>query len=129
MSVSAILGVMAGGALGALCRYLTSFLVQGMTQGTAYASFPFATLLVNVVGSFLLSTLFHANTSNLSPTLQIAVGAGFLGSFTTFSTFELDNYRLVQAGQWGWAGAYLFGNLLLGFAAILLGRFAAHRLF
>ncbi len=128
MSVSALIGVMTGGALGALCRYLTSLLVQVMTQGTAYSSFPLATLLVNVLGSFLLSALFHANTSHLSPALQLAIGTGFLGSFTTFSTFELDNYRLVQAGQWGWVGMYLFGNLLLGFAAILLGRLVVQRL-
>ena len=128
MSALALIGVMTGGALGALCRYLTSLLVQMILQGTAYTGFPLATLLVNVFGSFLLSLLFHANTPNLSPTLQLAIGTGFLGSFTTFSTFELDNYRLAQAGQWGWVGVYLFGNLLLGFAAIMLGRVVAQRL-
>ena len=120
-----IVGVMLGGALGALCRYLVGLLVQG----TLATSFPLSTLLVNVTGSFCLSLLFYANTSSLSPTLQLAVGTGFLGSFTTFSTFELDSYKLVQEEQWGWVGAYLFGNLLLGFAAIVLGRLAAQRLF
>lgn len=126
---SALIGVMLGGALGALCRYLTSLLVQTLMQGTAYGGFPVATLLVNVLGSLLLSLLFHANTTHLSPVLHLAIGTGFLGSFTTFSTFELDNYRLVQEQQWGWVGVYLFGNLLLGFGAILLGRVAAQRLF
>ena len=116
---------MLGGALGALCRHLVGVLVQG----TLATGFPLSTLLVNVTGSFLLSLLFHANTSGLSPTVQLAIGTGFLGSFTTFSTFELDSYKLVQEEQWGWAGAYLLGNLLLGFAAIVLGRLAAHRLF
>ena len=129
MPVFAIFGVMLGGALGALCRYLTSLLVQTALQGTVYEGFPLATLLVNVLGSFFLSLLFYANTTHLSPTVQLAIGTGFLGSFTTFSTFELDNYRLAQEQQWGWVGVYLFGNLLLGFAAILLGRVAAQRLF
>lgn len=129
MQIFALVGVMLGGALGALCRYLTSTLVQTLVQSTTYGGFPLATLLVNVLGSFLLSLLFHANTTNLSPTVQLAISTGFLGSFTTFSTFELDSYRLMQEQQWGWVSVYLFGNLLLGFGAILLGRAAAQRLF
>ena len=120
-----IVGVMLGGALGALCRYLVGLLVQG----TLATSFPLSTLLVNVTGSFCRSLLFYANTSSLSPTLQLAVGTGFLGSFTTFSTFELEASLLVREARWGGAVLYVGGNLLLGFAAILLGRLAAQRLF
>ena len=123
-----MLSVMLGGALGALCRHLTALAVQPLLQGTTLAGFPLATLTVNVLGSLLLSLLFFANTSNLSPALQTAIGTGFLGSFTTFSAFELDTYKLAQEAQWAWVSLYVTGNLTLGFGAIVLGRALAQRL-
>ena len=119
-----ILGVMIGGALGALCRYLTGLLLQGAFHTT----FPLATLTVNVLGSFLLSLLFYAGTPHLSPTLRLALSTGFLGSFTTFSTFELETSLLIKEARWGKVLLYVGGNLGLGFAAILLGRVVAQRL-
>ncbi len=125
MRLSIIIAVMSGGALGALCRYLTGAMLQNIMKAT---SFPLATLTVNVVGSFLLSMLFHLNTSQLSHTLRLAIGTGFLGAFTTFSTFELEAYALLHKHNYFYAAIYVLGNLLLGFAAILLGRYLALRI-
>lgn len=120
-------GVMIGGALGALCRYLLTLGVQSLLRGTTWASFPLATLVANVVGSLLLSLLFHLGTPALSPNWRLALGTGFLGSFTTFSTFELESTLLAERGESLRTLLYVGGNLGLGFGAILLGRLLAQR--
>ncbi len=124
-----ILGVMLGGALGALSRYLFTNVVQGALQGGSYAGFPLATLLVNVVGSFLLAFVTELGLRGLvSPAARVAVGTGFLGALTTFSTFELESQLLVREGELMRASAYVLGNLAVGYLAILAGRAAALRL-
>jgi len=121
-----ILGVMLGGALGALTRYATTNLVQGALQTGGFAGFPLATLIVNVVGSFLLAFVTELGLRGLlSPSARIAVGTGFLGALTTFSTFELESQLLVREGEWLRAGAYVLANLVIGYAAVLAGRAAA----
>ena len=122
MRLSVMIAVMSGGALGAMCRYLTGLVLQNAIKVTG---FPLATLTVNIVGSFLLSFLFHLSTSQLSPTLRLAIGTGFLGSLTTFSTFELETYALIYKQSYLYAALYILGNILIGFAAILLGRYIA----
>ena len=123
-----VVGVMVGGALGAAVRYLSTVWVQGALRGSA-ATFPFATLLVNVVGCFLLAFLTEVGLRGMvSPTLRLALGTGFLGALTTFSTFEVEGHTLLHAGEIGRAAVYLLGNLLLGYAAVLLGRALALRL-
>ena len=122
-----VLGVMVGGALGALLRHLTNVTLQSALAGSAYAGFPLATLLVNVVGSFLLSFLVYWGAP-LSPTLRAAVGTGFIGALTTFSTFEVEIEGLWRNGHGLQAAAYGLGNLILGFGAVLFGRFLAGRL-
>jgi CrcB protein len=124
-----ILGVMLGGALGALSRYLFTNLVQGALQGSSYAGFPLATLLVNVAGSFLLAFVTELGLRGLvSPAARVAVGTGFLGALTTFSTFELESQLLVREGELVRASAYVLANLVIGYLAILAGRAAALRL-
>lgn len=123
-----ILGVMAGGALGALSRYLATNVVQASLRGTAYAGFPLATLVVNVLGSFLLAFLTELGLGGLvSPSARLAVGTGFLGAFTTFSTFELESQLLVREGELVRAAVYVLANLVVGYIAILAGRAAALR--
>lgn len=114
---------MTGGALGTLCRYLTGLALQNFVSTTG---FPLATLIVNVIGSFFLSLLFHLNTFQLSNILRLAIGTGFLGALTTFSTFELEAYVLLNKQSYFYALLYVFANLLLGFAAVLLGRYLAN---
>ena len=120
------LGVAIGGALGALARYGLGGLIGTLTLRTAWAGFPLGTLFINVLGSFALGlvvTLFARGLVSLE--WQRALGVGFLGAFTTFSTFAVDADWLLGRGAWGSAGAYLLGNVLLGLLAAVLGRLAA----
>jgi CrcB protein len=121
-----ILGVLVGGALGALSRYGATVALQGWLVGTTYASFPLGTLVVNVAGSFLLSFLTSLGLAGaVPPALRLALGTGFLGAMTTFSTFELEADGLLRSGEVLRAALYVLANLLLGYGAILLGRLAA----
>lgn len=121
-----ITGILLGGALGALARYGTTTALQGWMAGTAYASFPLGTLVVNVIGSFLLSFLSSLGVAGMvPPAVRTAIGTGFLGAMTTFSTFELEADALVRGGELGKASLYVVANLLLGYGAILLGRLTA----
>jgi len=118
-----VLGVAIGGALGALSRYGVSLLLESGTQNSSLKDFPLSTLLINVVGSFSLAvvvTLFQGGV--LSPAWKVALGTGFLGAFTTFSTFALDTDVMLSRGDWLRALIYVSGNLILGFLAIGLGR-------
>lgn len=116
---------MAGGALGALARYLVT-LAFGRTP---YAGTGVATLLVNVSGSFLLAFLVTlAAQGRLSPFWVLTLGTGFTGAFTTFSTFELEAHTFFKNGQPGVVLLYTLGNLVLGYGALLLGVLLGGRL-
>lgn len=124
-----ILGVTWGGALGALTRYLATNLVQGALQAGAFAGFPLATLIVNVAGSLLFAFITELGLRGLlSPSARVAMGTGFLGAFTTFSTFELESQLLVREGEWVRAGAYVLANVVVGYVAVLAGRAVALKL-
>ena len=106
------------GAAGAVCRYGVGVLLRD-----APFSVPAGTLAVNLAGSLLLGLLLAAAPAwpALSPAWRLALGVGFLGSFTTFSTFGVDTVLLVQAGQ-GRAALLNVGlHLALGLAAAALG--------
>ena len=122
-----LLGVALGGALGAVCRYGVSLFFQGLLRPTAWSGFPLGTLVVNVVGSFLLALLLFQPRLGLPLPLRLAIGTGFLGAMTTFSTFELETDQLFRNSRFLLGGLYLSGNLVLGYGAILLGRAIALR--
>lgn len=124
-----VLGIMLGGAMGATARYYVTLWVQGGLRNGALAAYPLATMTVNVAGSFLFAFLTEFGLRGLaSPTLRLALGTGFLGAMTTFSTFEFEAETLVRDGRLAWAATYLLGNLILGFLAVVLGRALATRL-
>jgi CrcB protein len=114
-TASTLLQVAAGGAIGASARYLTN-VAAGRLLG---AGFPWGTLTVNIVGSFLMGVLVvvlaHKDATRLAPFLM----TGILGGFTTFSAFSLDTITLWERGQTGLAMAYVAGSVLLSLAAIL----------
>jgi crcB protein len=84
--------------------------------------FPIETMLINISGSFLLGLFMTlALHYTWSPEWRQAIAIGFLGSFTTYSTYEYESLRLLQEGAWVKAGLNLFGSLVLGLAAVILG--------
>ena len=117
-----ILLVFLGGGLGAVCRYLVTTQV-GARFGTV---FPFGTLTVNTVGSFLMGLIMCVLL--LAEQHQFAAGpwkllltVGFLGGFTTFSSFSMETMTLVRGGSLFYAAANVLANLVLGFAAVMAG--------
>lgn len=115
----------AGGFAGAIARYLVSLAMTRVSE-----SFPLGTLTINVVGSFLIGFLAVAIGERgwVAPTAGLALTTGFLGAFTTFSTFSLELLRLWSSGQSGTALVYAFGSVVLGLVAVWLGASAARAL-
>jgi CrcB protein len=114
-----------GGFLGAIARYGVAGLVSRPEE-----SFPWGTFLVNASGSFLLGFLVatFARTVPVHPDLRVAVTVGFIGAYTTFSTFALETTGLASAGALGSAIINVMGSVVVGLAAVWLGQ-AAARLF
>jgi len=114
-----VLGAVAlGGALGAPARYGIAQLVD-VTPGT----FPWGTFWTNSTGSFALGFLFVLLLERFPPSryLRPFIATGFLGAFTTYSTFAMETDLLVKNGHVGVALAYAAGSLVTGFAAIWAG--------
>jgi fluoride exporter len=114
-----VVGVGIAGALGTLCRYGIGVFVADRYPG----AFPLGTFLINVTGSFLLGLLFVLLTerAGLSPAWRTSVTVGFLGAYTTFSTFTLETFRLVEDGALGTAALNVIGSLAVGLIAVWLG--------
>jgi len=108
-----------GGALGTGARYLIAIGVPRVL-GT---SFPYATLTVNVVGSFLLGAVMHVGlTTNLmSPGLRLVLTTGVMGGFTTYSTFNYETMEYLREGAFRLAGVNVAATLLLCLLAGALG--------
>jgi fluoride exporter len=114
------------GVLGCWARYGMTNLVQ-----TIYGrEFPFATLSINVGGSFLMGFLFIETLERLtiSPELRTGILTGFLGGYTTFSTFEMEIFLLLEQGAPIKAILYLLLSVGLGFAAAFGGAYIARNL-
>ena len=114
-----LLFVALGGALGAVGRYLT---VAGVGAVTGLA-FPFGTLVVNVVGSFILGALVESAALAWSPSqeLRAMLVVGVLGAYTTFSTFSLDVVLQLERGNFGGAAIYILSSVTLCVLALYGG--------
>jgi CrcB protein len=113
-----ILLVAVGGALGAVAR----FSLSGWVQGFLSSSFPLGTLIVNVLGSFLLGLSFYLLESlAVSAETRAMVTIGFLGAFTTFSTFSYEAIVLLEGGEWVRGGMYVGSSLVLSLAGVVVG--------
>jgi CrcB protein len=114
------------GALGALARY-------GVSEAALRwlpAGFPYGTLLVNLAGCFLLGALTELTLGKglLAPEWRTVVGTGFLGAFTTFSTFGVETFRAIEVGEWAVAAANVGVNVVAGLALVGVGFWAARAL-
>ncbi len=115
--------VMAGGAIGAACRFHIGRLI-GFFGATGWLN---ATLLVNLSGSFAMGLLAGGIVrAGLADSWRLFVGVGVLGGFTTFSAFSMDMVRLLQDGRWidgvGYATASVLGSIVLLSAGLWLAR-------
>jgi fluoride exporter len=116
--------VMMGGGIGSLARYLAGSLIAGRFGGL----FPLGTLVVNVTGSFLIGLLMTLLTERLpDPNWRLLLVVGFLGGYTTFSSFEWETFSAVRGGG-VWIGfANVVGSVTLGYAAVWIGAAIATR--
>jgi fluoride exporter len=110
------------GALGSLTRYGLGLLARDWFGG----AFPWGTLVVNTLGSFLLGLVVSlAFSGRVSESARLAIGVGFCGAFTTFSTFELETQQLFAQGRGLEAIGYVMMSLFFGFAAIFAGQWVS----
>jgi CrcB protein len=127
-----LLLVLAGGFCGAVTRYLLAkpLLVMAGALPEAHVGFSYDTLLINLTGAFLIGLLFGAfeHGAPLSPDLRLALGTGFLGAYTTFSSFVVGAASELQHGQALTALLYLCGALAGGVALAFAGFTLAGRL-
>lgn len=118
------LAIAGGGAVGALLR----FWVSGWVYGWAGRDFPYGTLAVNVVGSLLMGLFYVLMVERLAVGAEwrAVVIVGFLGAFTTFSTFSIETFNLIEDGQLLRAGLNMLLSVVLcvtaAWAGVVLGR-------
>lgn len=120
-----ILSVAIGGSFGAVARYLVNI----SPAAGLFEKFPFPTFLINVSGSFLIGFLMIllADKIEVSENFRMAVIVGFLGAFTTFSTFEMEIFGLVRERHFTTALIYLLLSVIVGFIGVIAGVELAKR--
>lgn len=118
-----VLAVAVGGSIGATTRYL----VSTWAAGRFGASFPYGTLIVNVVGCFIIGAFMTTATERLiiSPYWRLIVTVGFVGGLTTFSSFSYETFKLMEDGSITLVMYNILGNCVLGFFFTWLGISAA----
>lgn len=108
-----------GGFFGAICRYT----ISKFTQVRYKTGFPFGTIIVNLLGSFLLGLIYGIQ---INGQINALLGIGFMGAFTTFSTLKLESEQLRKANKYQVMYQYLFLSyglgLVLAFCGILIGK-------
>ena len=113
------------GAIGTLARYGLQGVVQ-IKMGTTY---PYGTLLVNLTGCFLLGLIgqLTLNRVIVPPEWRMAIAIGFLGGYTTFSSFGWETAKMLEAGEWLWATSYVTASVVLGLLLSVAGIRLANR--
>ncbi len=110
-----------GGFIGAVSRYYVSGFAQSLSKSVG---FPYGTLAVNITGCYLLGILIHLieTHSTMAAEMRLFLIVGLLGSFTTYATFSMETLRLLQSHRLTLALLNILAHLLLGLAAVLVGR-------
>ena len=113
------MAVAVGAMLGANLRYV----VGNWAADRWGADFPYGTFVINVSGAFAIGILlaFIGERVGVSPLWRLFFATGFLGGYTTFSSYTWEALTLAQGGEWVGAGAYVVGSNLLGFVGVWLG--------
>lgn len=114
-----------GGGIGAYTRYLTSLYAARFSP-----NFPLGTLLVNIIGSFIMGVFFtlFQDKFPMQQELKLLITVGFCGALTTFSTFNMDIWNLFLSGNITKGITYIVSNLLLTILALILGVILAKQL-
>lgn len=117
--------VAVGGALGAVSRYAMTILVSRFWT----RDFPLATILINISGSFILGffATYATERSTIDPMWRLLIATGFVGAYTTFSTFEYETQRLTESGAMLWGAVNVLTSVAAGFAAVQVGVLLARR--
>jgi len=113
--------VFAGGGAGAVLRF---WLAEWVRQFDWGRQFPWATFIINVVGSFVLGVVATAFAGDEKASWRLLLGTGVCGGFTTFSTFSVETLQMIEQQRYFAAGGYALGSVLAG----LLGAWAGWRL-
>lgn len=111
-----VLVVALGASIGAVLRYQVYIAVDKWFGASHYATFT-----VNIIGSFVVGWLFVMLGKIENNSLQLLLMTGLLGSFTTFSTFSMDNVRLLSSGLYSQALTYIFSQVILGVIVCFIG--------
>ncbi len=119
--MNTLIAVFLGGGFGSVLRHYSVIGARGLFGD----AFPYGTLFVNVIGSLLIGIIMQiaAQKSNIPAPMQALLVTGFLGGFTTFSTFSFDVYRLANTGQAVAAAAYVAASLFLSLLAVFAGAY------
>ncbi|HKI50905.1 MAG TPA: fluoride efflux transporter CrcB [Geothermobacteraceae bacterium] len=114
------------GGFGCLSRYL----VSGWVYALVGRSLPYGTMFVNILGSFLLGLLMEGSLRStlMSPEVRMGITTGFMGGFTTFSTFSYETVRLLEEGSYMQAGANVLLNVTVCLVFAGLGIYLARQL-
>jgi CrcB protein len=114
------------GAAGTLARYG----LQGLVQHRTGTGFPSGTLVVNLLGCFLLGGIAEYGLTHLAlpPEWRIGITVGFFGAFTTFSTFSWETVQLLRDGEWMRASVYVLASVIGGIVAVVFGMRLAERI-
>jgi CrcB protein len=117
--VREIIYIAVAGGLGALARYYMS----GLAHRVLGDGFPYGTLVVNLLGSFLVGLVMQAgiSTDMVPRGLRLALTLGFLGAFTTFSAFSYETMGYLEDGAWLMAAVNILANVVPGVIAVFLG--------
>lgn len=126
-SIDSVLFVALGGALGSVCRYLLGTWTQTIRKSI---DFPYGTLTVNLIGSFVIGFLAQIAEARgvFTSESRAFLFIGILGGFTTFSSFGNDTVNLLRDGETWNALANVCGNVILGLTLVWLGRLVAYRI-
>lgn len=125
--MNTLLAIALGGSMGALARHF----LNGALSSALGGAFPWGIFTINILGSFLMGVLIIIFATHDIPSqpLRAFIAVGFLGAFTTFSTFSLDSVNLIQQGQYYIACLYIIGSVVLSILGLMLGVFVSKIVF